>query len=182
MAWIICPGCHEIINDPRRYCPMCGYDLEKKDAPNLPEEKLKIEKADEVLKQRKIEKGIEMGENLWSELSKDIEEFLDKKAEEAVKEIRKFDAFVGKKIRNISDNENTGYKLDILDELLEPKDLCQKIVPVSQKGWKHCGCKINRYLVHRIDRESEHQGFLKKVDAGEFIWYCSKECAVKDNQ
>ncbi len=174
MAWIICPGCHEIINDPSCYCPMCGYDLEKKEAPNLPEEKLKIEKADEVLKQRKIEQGIEFG--------KEIEVLVDKKAEEIVKEIRKFDAFVGKQIRNISDNENTGYNLDILGKLLQPKDLCQKIVPVPQKEWKHCGCKIDRYLVHRIDRESEHQGFLEKVGAGEFIWYCSKECAVKDNQ
>lgn len=169
MPLINCPNCQEIISNSRRACPECGCSFGKK------KYKPPVE-AEEVLnlKSGKVEKEIEF--------VKGIEDFVDKKAEEIVKEIRKFDSFVGKKIRNISDNENTGYKLDILDELLQPKDLCQKIVPVPQKEWKHCGCKIDRYLVHRIDRESEHQGFLKKVGAGEFIWYCSKECAVKDNQ
>lgn len=85
-------------------------------------------------------------------------------------------------IRNISQSENSGYNLDVLDELIQPKDLCQKIVPASAREWEFCGCEVTRYGVSKIDRNSEHQGFLLKIDAGKFIWYCSRECAVKDNQ
>jgi len=168
MPWIICGSCHEVIHDPRCYCPLCGYDFEKR-KPKPPVE------AEEALnmKSRKVEQGIEFG--------KEIESFLDKKAEEIVKEIRKFDDSLHKK-ENISDNENTGRKLDILDELLEPKDLCDKIIPASQKEWIHCGSEVTRSKVHTFFKDATNPGFLKKIGAGRFIWYCSKECAVNDNQ
>ncbi len=68
------------------------------------------------------------------------------------------------------------------DELLEPKDLCDKIIPASQKEWTHCGSEVSRYQVHTFFKDAPNPGFLKKIGAGKFIWYCSKECAVKDNQ